>query len=182
MDIAMYLVFIKVYSKQKAIYTLYIHIYIHLGISSHFNCYFDDKLTLMTNCHCCQVQYHLFTESKRAVSSVCWQGKTSLTNCFIRIYDCSIRVSWSFNLCGRAQQRFGGPRPSLGYATKKQTWRLKTLLSSEVYYLIVCLLCLHYAWSLPIMPALYSILWHAYSASNYAGIIGAGLLYGMLLW
>ena len=47
--------------------------------------------------------------------------KTWPTDCFIRIYDCSIRVSRSFNLSGRAQQRFRGPSPAFGYATEKET-------------------------------------------------------------
>ena len=77
---------------------------------------------------------------------------------------------------GRAQLRFGGPSPALGYVTEKQTRRLKALLSLEACYFIICLLCQHYARSLPIMPALCLMLWHAYYASNYAGIIGAGLM------
>ena len=79
---------------------------------------------------------------------------------------------------GWAQLRFGGPSPVLGYATEKQTWHLKALLSLEACYFIICLLCQHYAQSLPIMPALCLMLWHAYYASNYAGIIGAGLIHG----
>lgn len=48
---------------------------------------------------------------------------------------------------GRAEQRFGGPSPTLGYATEKETWRLKTSLSLEAYYFIA---------NMPIMPALCS--------------------------
>ena len=77
--------------------------------------------------------------------------------------------------------RFGGPRPALGYATEKQTWRLKTSISSEVCYFIICVLCPHSAQSLPIMQALCSMLWHAYYASSYAGIIGADLLINTFL-
>ena len=54
-------------------------------------------------------------------------------------------------------------------------------------HLSICLLCLHYARSLPIMPALCLTFWHAYYALNYAEIIGAGLVasrfkYGMLIF
>ena len=55
---------------------------------------------------------------------------------------------------GRAQQRFGGPNPALGYATEREAWRLKTLLSSDACYLYyayyahtmleTCLLCQYY--------------------------------------
>ena len=65
--------------------------------------------------------------------------------------------------------------PTNGYATEKEAWYLKTLLSSELCYFIICLLCPHYARSLPIMPALCSMLWYACYVSNYAGIIGTGL-------
>ena len=53
------------------------------------------------------------------------------------------------------------------------------MLSSEVCYFIICLLYLHYTRSLPVTyVTLCSMLWHAYYASNYAGIIGAGLISG----
>ena len=68
-----------------------------------------------------------------------------------------------------------GPGPPLATPLKK-TRRLNISLGSEVCYFIICLLCPHYARSLPIMPALRSIrLWHANDASNYAGIISACL-------
>ena len=79
-----------------------------------------------------------------------------------------------FSLSGKAQKRFGGPRLSIGYVTEKDK-TFKVSLSLEVCYFITCLLCQHYAQSLSIMPVLCSMLWHAYYASNYAGIIIAGL-------
>ena len=92
--------------------------------------------------------------------------RTWITDCLIRIYDCSIRVSRSFNFSSRAQLRFGGPMLTLGYNTEKQTYCLKALLSSEICCFIIYLLCPHYAQSLPIMPALCFMFWHAYYASN----------------
>ena len=45
---------------------------------------------------------------------------------------------------GRAQLRFGGPSPALGYTNEKQTWRLKALFKFRGMLL----------YNMPIMPAL----------------------------
>ena len=79
--------------------------------------------------------------------------KTWPTDCFIRIYDCSIRVSRSFNLSGRAQQRFRGPNPAFGYATEKRDTVLEDFTKFRDLHL----------YNMPIMPALCSKL--AYYAS-----------------
>ena len=72
-----------------------------------------------------------------------------------------------------------GPAPPLATTLIK---RHSIRISSEICISTICLLCLHYARSLPIMPALCSMLWHAYYASNYASIIGAGLVESITLF
>ena len=67
--------------------------------------------------------------------------RTWPTDSFIRIYDCSIRVSRSFNFSWQGTAKIWRAKP---YTNEKQTWRLKALLKFRGMLL----------YNMPITPAL----------------------------